>query len=206
MNYYQEISLIDGEKPLYILWSALYEQLHITLAELANIHHIDTIGVSFPKYYYKTHHDKIFASLGNKLRLFANSKEQLQLCLQELTQRLENNFQKNYTDFFHFTSINAVGDKATGFVVVRRYRHDGLEKTARRFAEFKNISLEEALVHCKTYKQADKEYPFINLFSQTNQRNYRLSIWQEQADSPVSGKFNSYGINNQLQSVTLPHW
>ncbi len=200
MQFYQEITLLpDAEISSYFLWTKVYTQVHLALADIKNQHGIDTIGVSFPEYRYRNTDGKIFAKLGNKLRVFAQSEDDLaKLNLSQWLERL--------TDYVHIKPINAVGDKATGFVVVRRYRHDGLEKTARRFAEFKNISLEKALTHCQTYKQADKKYPFISLFSQTNQRNYQLAIWQEQTDSPVLGKFNSYGINNQSQAVTLPHW
>ena len=72
MKFYQEITIIDGEKPLYEAWTNIYNQLHIALADIKNKHGIERIGVSFPEYYYEEKHDnngklKSFGSLGSKL-------------------------------------------------------------------------------------------------------------------------------------------
>ena len=50
MKFYQEITLIDqAEISPYFIWSKLYAQLHIALAEQKNIEDKVSIGVSFPQ-------------------------------------------------------------------------------------------------------------------------------------------------------------
>lgn len=199
MNYYQEVTLIDGDKKLYELWSDVYNQIHIALAEAKNKHDINTIGVSFPSYRYEEKGYKVFATLGDKLRVFAQSQKDLEtLDLDKWLERL--------TDYVHVKRINEVGDKAKGHVVIRRYRHKNVLKQAEAFAEHKGITLEAALIHCAKHKQDNRPYPYINLRSISNNQPYALSIIQEIADNETQGSFNSYGINNAADKVTLPHW
>ncbi|WP_201575413.1 type I-F CRISPR-associated endoribonuclease Cas6/Csy4 [Psychrobacter sp. H8-1] len=199
MNYYQEVTLIDGDKKLYELWSDVYNQIHIALAEAKNKHDINTIGVSFPSYRYEEKGDKVFATLGDKLRVFAQSQKDLEtLDLDKWLERL--------TDYVHVKRINEVGDKAKGHVVIRRYRHKNVLKQAEAFAEHKGITLEAALIHCAKHKQDNKPYPYINLRSISNNQPYALSIIQEMTDNETQGSFNSYGINNAADKVTVPHW
>lgn len=199
MNYYQEVTLIDGDKKLYELWSDVYNQIHIALAEAKNEHNIDTIGVSFPNYRYEEKGDKVFASLGDKLRVFAPSQKDLEtLNLDKWLERL--------TDYVHVKRISEVSDKAKEHIVVRRYRHKNVLKQAEAFAEHKGITLEAALIHCAKHKQDNKPYPYINLRSISNNQPYALSIIQEMADNETQGSFNSYGINNAADEVTVPHW
>ena len=199
MNYYQEVTLIDGDKKLYELWSDVYNQIHIALAEAKNEHNIDTIGVSFPNYRYEEKGDKVFASLGDKLRVFAPSQKDLEtLNLDKWLERL--------TDYVHVKRISEVSDKAKEHIVVRRYRHKNVLKQAEAFAEHKGITLEAELIHCAKHKQDNKPYPYINLRSISNNQPYALSIIQEMADNETQGSFNSYGINNAADKVTVPHW
>jgi len=200
MKYYQEITLLDSdEKLLYEIWSDVYIQLHIALADLKNKHAIDTIGVSLPNYRYEEKKGQTFAMLGNKLRIFAPSQKDLE------TLHLDN-WLERLTDYVHVKLINEVGDKAKGHVVVRRYRHKNVLKQAEAFAEHKGITLEAALIHCSKHKQDNKPYPYINLRSISNNQPYALSIIQEMEDNEIQGSFNSYGINNVADSVTVPHW
>lgn len=200
MKYYQEITLLDSdEKSIYEIWSEVYMQLHIALADLKNKHAIDTIGVSLPNYRYEEKKGQTFAMLGNKLRIFAPSQKDLE------TLHLDN-WLERLTDYVHVKRINEVGDKAKGHVVVRRYRHKNVLKQAEAFAEHKGITLEAALIHCAKYKQDNKPYPYINLRSISNNQPYILSIIQEMVDNEVKGSFNSYGINNAADTVTVPHW
>lgn len=78
MKFYQEITLIpDEEIAPYFLWSKVYTQLHIALADVKNTHGIDEIGVSFPQYRFEKQGNKTWATLGVKLRVFAQSEEAL---------------------------------------------------------------------------------------------------------------------------------
>lgn len=199
MKYYQEITLIADDIPFFELWSKVYTQLHIALADIKNQHGIDGIGISFPNYKYEEKDGKTFATLGNKLRVFANTIDELdKLALPVWLARL--------IDYVHLTTVKEVGDKATGNVVVRRYRYKDFDKKVAEFAQFKGISEEKALAHCREHKRPIKRYPFITLKSETNHSDFKLSIWQEATQHPKTGGFNTYGINNQTNNVTVPHW
>ena len=204
MKVYQEITIIpDDDKAPYFLWSKLYNQLHIALADVANTHGIRTIGVAFPNYRYVERDGKTFATLGSRLRIFAPSCDELEkLNLAKWLDRL--------TDYVHIKAIADVGERATGNVVVERYRYQDLGKQVERFARFKNLTVEQALEHCLAYKKQPRTYPFIELFSQTNQVPYRLYIKQTVVDKTVDGEFTVYGMHNQggamTDKATVPHW
>ena len=52
LTHFQEITLIpDPDIAPYFIWSKLFNQLHIALADVKNKHNIDSIGVSFPDYH-----------------------------------------------------------------------------------------------------------------------------------------------------------
>lgn len=205
MTYYQEITILpDPEISPYFIWSKLYTQLHIALADLKNKHGIEHIGVSFPHYKYEERKDdktgkvKTFATLGDKLRIFAPEQEQLQqLDLSKWLDRL--------TDYIHIKPIKPVPTH-TQYLCVQRYRSKDPEKVISNFAKFKQISIEDARLHCAQYKQTDYPYPFIQLRSLSNEVDYRLSICQKETNQPVNGVFNVYGINTMTHQVTVPHW
>lgn len=197
---YQEITLIPNDDiPPYAIWSKLYNQLHIGLADVANEHGINTIGVAFPDYRYSERYDK--GTLGSRLRVFAPSCDELEKL--DLPLRLS-----RLSDYVHIKAIADVGERATGHVVVERYRHYDLGKQVERFAEFKNLTVEQALEHCLAHKKKAKNYPFVRLDSETNQRHYHLYIRQYTVAKPQTGVFNTYGINNinDESKASVPHW
>lgn len=201
MKFYQEISLIpNSEIPPYAIWSKLYNQLHIALADLQNTLGNQPIGISFPNYHFSEKSQGGFATLGYKLRVFAPSRELLEaLDLPKWLNRLD--------DYVHIKRIDRINeDKMRAHVVVSRYRRPNLNTQAKNLAKHKGISFDDALAHCQKYKKQAKPYPFIALQSQTNGHKYCLFIQQKQVDSPTQGTFNSYGINNALDGVTVPHW
>ena len=199
MNYYQEVTLIDGDKKLYELWSDVYNQIHIALAEAKNEHNIDTIGVSFPNYRYEEKGDKVFASLGDKLRVFAPSQKDLEtLNLGKWLERL--------TDYVHIKGIKEVPiDKATGYVSVHRYRFKPADLQADSLANKLGVSYEDAMATVNK-RAPEKAVPYIQMRSQTNQSNYRLRVLQLPCDAPKAGNFNTYGMNGMSDHVTVPHW
>ncbi|WP_435980588.1 type I-F CRISPR-associated endoribonuclease Cas6/Csy4 [Psychrobacter sp. DM4] len=198
LTHYQEITIIpDPEIAPYFIWSKLFTQLHIALAEARNVHSIKSIGVSFPDYHFDEKGKS--SKLGLKLRVLAISQQDLEtLNLDKWLERL--------TDYVHVKRIAEVGDKAKGHVIVRRYRHKNVLKQAEAFAEYKGITLDAALIHCAKHKQDNKPYPYISLRSISNNQPYALSIIQEMVDDETQGSFNSYGINNAVDEVTVPHW
>lgn len=211
MQFYQEITIIDGDKSFYEIWSQVYNQLHIALAELYNKHGINSIGVSFPNYSYvekdgEQKDGKTFATLGTKLRVFANSEADLQvLNLDKWLERL--------TDYVHIKKVAEVGNKATSYVSVQRYRRKPVEMQAKSLAKKLGISYEQALETVKKRKP-EMKLPFIKLHSQTNKIDYHLQILQqaiaidEQTSDNKDGKkcFNVYGMTGMGEKIAVPHW
>ena len=198
LTHYQEITLIpDSDISPYFIWQKLYTQLHIALAEINNKHGIDSIGVSFPDYHYDDKKEQS-SKLGQKLRVFAPSQADLEkLDLHTWLSRL--------TDYVHIKSISEVGNKATGYAVVKRYRFKPVEIQAQTLANKLGVSYEDAMVTVKKRKP-ELKVPFINMKSETTGVPYRLSILQKVVDSPVEGTFNTYGLNTMTTDVTVPHW
>lgn len=215
MRFYQEITLIrTPEMSLYFIWSKLYTQLHLALVEQQNPDKTVNVGVSFPEYSAESKKGEYFGGLGTKLRVFADSEDELRnLNLSEAFSRL--------TDYVHLTSIRAVPEKITGYLNVRRCRKAfNLESITHRYARRKNISFEEAKLeqnqryaeeHKLDLKEAEKHYqrphfkvpPYIQLQSLSGGRDFSLLIKQEPAEEACKGTFSTYGLSS---SSTVPHW
>ena len=198
LTHYQEITLIpDPDISSYFIWQKLYTQLHIALADIKNKHGIESIGVSFPDYHYDAKKEQS-SKLGHKLRVFATSQAELE--------KLDlNHWLSRLTDYVHVKSISTVGDKATGHLVVKRYRFKPVELQAQTLAEKLGISYDEAMVTVAK-RQPELQVPYINLKSETTGVPYRLSILQQSVDKPNEGTFNTYGLNTMTTDVTVPHW
>lgn len=198
LTHYQEITIIpDPEIAPYFIWSKLFNQLHIALAALKNEHGIDSIGVSFPDYHYDNKNEKS-SKLGLKLRLFSPNQKNLDtLNLDKWLSQL--------SDYVHVKGIKEVGDKATGYVSVQRYRFKPIDIQAQTLADKLKVSYEEAMVTV-TKRKKEMPLPFIQMRSHTNNSNYRLSILQSPCDNSQAGSFNTYGLNGMQDAVTIPHW
>ena len=197
LTYYCELTIIpDSEIAPYFIWSKLFNQLHIALADINNQHGIKSIGVSFPDYHYDEKGKS--STLGLKLRIFASSQKDLEtLNLDEWLNRL--------TDYVHVKGIKEVGDKATGYVSVHRYRFKPVDIQARTLSDKLKISYEEAMVTVAKRK-AEMALPYIQMRSQTNTSNYRLKVLQQPCSEAKPGSFNVYGMNGMQDNVTVPHW
>ncbi|WP_299330201.1 type I-F CRISPR-associated endoribonuclease Cas6/Csy4 [uncultured Psychrobacter sp.] len=198
LTHFQEITIIpDPEIAPYFIWSKLFNQLHIALADIKNEHGIDSIGVSFPDYHYDSKKEQS-SKLGLKLRVFASSQKDLEtLNLAKWLERL--------TDYMHIKGIKEVGDKATGYVSVHRYRFKPVDVQAESLAKKLGVSYEEAMVTV-TKRTPEKRLPYVQMRSQTNQSNYRLRVLQLPCDTQKAGSFNTYGMNGMEDHVTVPHW
>ncbi len=198
LTHYQEITIIpDSEITAYFIWSKLFTQLHIALADVKNEHGINSIGVSFPDYYYDNKSEKS-SKIGLKLRIFAPSQNDLEtLNLDKWLDRL--------SDYVHIKGIKEVDDKATGFVSVHRYRFKQIEIQAESLAKKMAISNEEAMAIVAKRKD-ELKLPFIQMRSETNQSHYPLQILQQSSGAEVAGGFNVYGMNGMTDQVTVPHW
>ncbi|MDD1606476.1 MAG: type I-F CRISPR-associated endoribonuclease Cas6/Csy4 [Methylococcaceae bacterium] len=188
MNYYLEITLLpDTEISPYFLWQKVYQKIHLGLVNVQDSHGKVPIGVSFPAYDAKKH------QLGHKLRLFAESEQQLEKfnmrhCLNDLS------------DYTHLTRVRAV---PTGIITsyASYYRiqpKSSNERLARRKAKHEKISLEQAISLQETYPEQRTDAPYINLKSQSNGERFHLFIgYIEQQKANNSEGFSSYGLSKQ---------
>lgn len=200
MKFYQEITLLaDAEISPYFLWQKLYTQLHIALVDVKNKYDMTGIGVSFPQYRYEKTDGKTIATLGTKLRVFANTEDELlKLNLNVWLERL--------SDYVHLKSIQPV-PKVHSYAIFKRYHpRNNLQVVAERFAKHRNIDFLSALQHCQTHKAKSEPYPFIALKSKSSGNPYQLHIVQVLSDSEKSGTFNAYGVNQMNGDATIPHW
>lgn len=221
MRFYQEITLIKTpEITPYFIWSKLYMQVHLALVEQQNPDKTVNFGVSFPAYHLQETGDKSFGCLGDKLRIFANTEQELeQLNLHKWLNRL--------ADYVHLKSIKPVPENIDGYLQVKRYRaNTNLERLTRRFmrregkrlgrelsfaeaqamqnqrfAENQSVSLQTAEKH---YQQPQvKSFPFIKMQSLSGDKDFSLQIVQEQVSQPQQGRFSTYGLSSQ---TTVPNF
>lgn len=198
LTHYQEITIIpDPDIAPYFIWSKLFTQLHIALADVKNKHNIDSIGVSFPDYHYDDKNEQS-SKLGLKLRLFAPNQKDLEtLNLDKWLTRL--------TDYVHIKGIKEVGNNATGYVSVQRYRFKPIDIQVKSLANKMGVSNEEA-VAIVAKRKPELKLPFIRMYSESNKTHYPLQILQQASQEQVIGKFNVYGMNGMSNAVTVPQW
>ncbi|MFZ3144098.1 type I-F CRISPR-associated endoribonuclease Cas6/Csy4 [Psychrobacter glacincola] len=200
MNYYQEVTLIVGDKKLYSIWSDVFNQIHIALADIRNKHNVESIGVSFPSYRYEEKNSKTFATLGDKLRVFAPNQKDLE------TLNLDNWLSRLTDDYVHIKGIKDVPiDKITGYVSVHRYRFKPIEVQVESLAKKMEISNDEAMA-IVVKRKAELKLPFIRMFSESNKTHYPLQILQQPSKQDVNGGFSVYGMNGMRDNVTVPQW
>jgi CRISPR-associated endonuclease Csy4 len=196
MKHYLEITLIDGgDEPLYLVWSKLYAQLHLALVEVKKHNDKSNIGVSFPEYRFNA--EKGIGFLGTKLRVLANSEEELHnLKIKDWLARL--------SDYLHITSIREIpAHKVTGYAVFSRKQvKTNADRLARHRVKRGDIDFDEAV---KRYQNVitTSDLPFIQLKSLTNQHLFRLFIHKENKEHAEIGGFNSYGLS---MDATVPEF
>ncbi len=198
MKYYLDITLLpDAEANLGFLWQKVYQQIHLALVEMKIPDNKFKISVSWPDY-----GDKVFP-LGSKLRLFAETQEQLiQLNMSKWLNRL--------TDYTHYTSIREVPQSVCQFALFKRKQFDtNIYRLSHRRAKRKGISLEQALEYFADFKDKESELPFVNMVSlSTNNKGtvsstipgnnkFRLFIEREIVDEQSVGEFTCYGLSRR---------
>ncbi len=193
MKFYQEITLIDqAEISPYFIWSKLYAQLHIALAEHKNANEKGNIGISFPKYIYE-HGDEAKKSkvhLGDKLRIFAEDQAALEnLNIFQWLERL--------TDYVHITSIREVPENIKGYATYSRKQvKTNAERLARRRVKRGDIGFDEALARYSNVVTTT-DLPYIQMKSLTSDKSFKLFIEKKNANQSENQVFSTYGLSSE---------
>jgi len=192
MKFYIDIKLYsDTEITLGFIWKKLYAQMHLALVEVRDENNLVSVGFSFPQY------KKEKFPLGSKLRVFANSKEELaSLDLNRWLARL--------MDYLDVSEVKEVPSSITKFACFRRKQFKtNVERLARRQAKRKKISFEEAL---KNYENFDEEknktkLPYVNVKSLSSEREIKVFIEKLEVEEESKGLFSTYGLS---RTSTIP--
>ncbi|SBS35723.1 CRISPR-associated endonuclease Cas6/Csy4 [Marinomonas spartinae] len=191
MKHYIDITLLPSDDiDVHLLWSKLMMQVHLALVEIQDDNEQVPVAVSFPKYQTKSP-DKL-GFIGNKLRLFANDKHDLErMNLGKWLNRLE--------DYVHIKSITDVPNEVLGYESFNRRRKSGSpDKHIKRRMQRHNETREQAQKYFESYQmlKEDKELPFIRMKSLHSDNAFRMSIVRKEATSSNSSvMFNTYGLS-----------
>lgn len=197
MKFYQEITLIDqAEISPYFIWSKLYTQLHIALAEIKDESDKVGIGVSFPQYIFeeKVTNKKAKINLGKKLRLFAQSEPDLKkLDIRRWFERLE--------DYVHITSIREVPKEVQGYAIYKRKQvKTNAQRLARHRVKRGDIGFDEALARYSNVVTTTN-LPYIEMGSlstsdEQTKRRFKLFIEKQPAEKSEIQVFSTYGLSS----------
>ena len=193
MKYYQEITLIDqAEISSYFIWSKLYTQLHIALAEIKDTNDKVNIGVSFPQYIFeeKIEGKKAKVNMGKKLRLFAQNEADLKkLDLKKWLDRL--------TDYVHITSIREVPENVKGYAIYKRKQvKTNATRLARHRVKRGDIGFDEALARYSNVVTTT-DLPFVQMKSLTSDQMFKLFIEKKNANQSETQVFSTYGLSSE---------
>ena len=190
MKYYLELTLLDSSDfSLYELWSQFYGQVHLALVEAKNQEQKVSVGVSFPQYRFNP--EKKLGFLGTKLRLFAQTEEELnQLNIKKWLEQL--------VDYVHITSIRPVPEeKITGYACFKRKQpKTNAERLARHRVKRGDVSFDEALARYSNVVTTT-DLPFIQLKSLTSGQPFKLFIEKQPAEQSPSQIFSTYGLSSE---------
>jgi CRISPR-associated endonuclease Csy4 len=216
MNYYLEITLLPNpEVNINFLWSKVFQQIHIGLAEMQNDQRRVPIGVSFPDY---KEGDKK-SPLGNRCRLFATDEATLvKFDATKWLSRLS-----DYAD--DYTKIKPVPKKLTGYAIYQREQpKTNPERLARRYAkrlakrfpnrdnpDYASVLNNEVELSFKAAPDAPYEKkllrycdmpkkkittPFIRLKSLSSEHTFCLWIKKSLVSVPSVSAYSSYGLSS----------
>ncbi|MFA6039956.1 MAG: type I-F CRISPR-associated endoribonuclease Cas6/Csy4 [Methylophilus sp.] len=197
MKFYTELTIVNSTDISFsVAWSKLYTQLHLAFVEQKDANEQISYGVSFPEYKSIEAKGKKIMLLGTKIRVFANSTDELQML--DLDKWLE-----RLTDYVHIKSVKPV-ENVTQYLTVNRYRPQASAgNLARRYASRHNVSVEDALKRLEGFKQKLEPYPYIQMKSLSGEREFSLCINQQVVEQQNLGKFSTYGLS---ATSTVPHW
>ena len=196
MKYYQEITLIDqAEISSYFIWSKLYTQLHIALAEIKDTNNKVNIGVSFPQYLFEKNDKNSKVNLGKKLRIFAQNEADLKkLDLKKWLDRL--------TDYVHITSIREVPENIKSYAIYKRKQvKTNAERLARHRVKRGDIGFDEALARYSNVVTTT-DLPYIQMLSlstsdEQDKKRFKLFIEKRSIEQSKSQVFSTYGLSSE---------
>lgn len=189
MQNYIEVTLIDSaDFSPYELWSEVYRQLHIGLAEIKNSDNKVNIGFSFPQYRFNV--EKGVGFLGTKLRVFAKSKSDLEkLNIQKWLELL--------IDYVHITSIREVPENIKGYATYSRKQvKTNAERLARHRVKRGDIGFDEALARYSNVVTTT-DLPYIQMKSLTSEKSFKLFIEKKNANQSETQVFSTYGLSSE---------
>ncbi len=189
MQNYIEVTLIDAaDFSPYELWSEVYRQLHIGLAEIKNSDNKVNIGFSFPQYRFNV--EKGVGFLGTKLRVFAKSKSDLEkLNIQKWLELL--------IDYVHITSIREVPENIKGYATYSRKQvKTNAERLARHRVKRGDIGFDEALARYSNVVTTT-DLPYIQMKSLTSEKSFKLFIEKKNANQSETQVFSTYGLSSE---------
>lgn len=182
-SYYQEITLIpDADLSSAFLWTKVFTQLHIALADSIHTKKSMPFAAGFPEYDEK--------GLGIKLRIFSGNRENLE------TLQI-GNWMARLSDYVHMTSIRKVPEgRIKGYAVYSRVQPDAsIARKARRYVKrHEGVTIEEAAALLKT-KAPESHLPYIQIRSASTGERFSLFIRRQSLESPQPGDFNAYGLS-----------
>ncbi len=190
MEYYIDIKLFaDSEVNIGFIWEKMYLQVHLALVEMKDKDNLVSMGLSFPHYCEENF------PLGNVLRVFAHSKEELEkLNLNYWLERL--------SDYVSMENIEKVPSEVNEFVSFgRKQFKTNAERLARRQAKRKGISFEEALKNYEDFKGNETKLPFIMMKSISTDNQMKIFIEKHKKNDSVNGLFSTYGLS---KTATVP--
>lgn len=189
MDTYIEIKVLpDLEADANFLMNNLCSKLHAVLGQTTN----GAVGVSFPEYLKKG------KNLGEIIRLHGS-----QIMLEKLMQLP---WLKGLRDYCQCSEILSVPANTKYCYFARRQVKSAHNKRQRSIKKGW-LSEEQALHTITDDAQILLNLPFIQLTSRGNKQQMKVFIeCGKILDSPVNGKFNSYGLSRLSEKVTVPYF
>lgn len=189
MNYYIDIKLLgDTEVSLGFIWQKVYTQIHLALVENKDSEGMCRIGSAFP--YYRS----VFP-LGDTLRLFSATKEELELF--KIEEQL-----KKFSEYVIINEIKEVPAEIKGNATFSRKQFKSNPiRLARRYAKRHNKTLEEALSIYSDMSAKQTKLPFVMMNSLSSKHQMKLFIEQSIKDEPIKGLYSTYGLSS---TTTVP--
>ena len=186
MDSYLEIEVLpDLEADANFLMNNLCSKLHAVLGQTTQ----GLVGISFPEH---------GGSLGAILRLHGsrNMLEKLMVLP----------WLKGLRDYCNVGDVLVVPDNAKHCYFARRQMKSAYNKRQRSIKKGW-LSKEEALIKITDDSQKLLKLPFIQLTSRGNKQQMKVFVEQGKVvDTPVKGKFNSYGLSRLSEKVTVPYF